>query len=57
MLREIFNKNRKIFDQESPKIHVDNKHYITPTEMFTTNRVGENNFYVWYVHILFMLYC
>lgn len=52
LLREIYHKNKSIFDKESFKILVNNKYHIPLNEMFAQSATEGNNLYVWCVTIV-----
>ncbi|XP_049888191.1 uncharacterized protein LOC126382391 isoform X2 [Pectinophora gossypiella] len=46
-LRDLYLKNKAIFDKESPKILVNNKYYVQPQEIFQKEHKEDRNTYVW----------
>ncbi|CAB3228578.1 unnamed protein product [Arctia plantaginis] len=46
-LKQLYVKNRDIFDKESPKILVNNKYYQTPDDLFEQRLSDDKNFYIW----------
>lgn len=45
-LRKLYIKNKMVFDKESPKVYVNNKHYTSPENLFNLENVEENLF-IW----------
>ncbi|CAG4941297.1 unnamed protein product [Colias eurytheme] len=53
-LSELYVRNRKIFDAESPKVLVNNKYYLSPADVFSKNHNSntDNNLYIWKINTL-----
>ncbi|KAM3967992.1 uncharacterized protein ACR2FA_004397 [Aphomia sociella] len=48
ILKDLYEKNKNIFDKESSKIFANNKHYISPPSlMFADQQSGAKNLYIW----------
>ncbi|XP_037870733.1 uncharacterized protein LOC105841900 [Bombyx mori] len=47
LLKSLYEKNKDIFANASPKILLNNKFYIQPEDMFDLHAKGEKNIYVW----------
>ncbi|XP_073966419.1 uncharacterized protein isoform X2 [Choristoneura fumiferana] len=47
-LKELYIRNKELFNQESPKVLVNSKYYLKPNEVFNTPEVlADKNFFVW----------
>lgn len=46
-LRQLYVKNRNIFDKEASKILVNNKYYQTPNDLLGQRQLDDGNFYIW----------
>ncbi|XP_026765420.2 uncharacterized protein LOC113523619 isoform X2 [Galleria mellonella] len=46
-LKDLYEKNRDIFDKESSKVLANNKHYISPMVMFSEQQEETKNLYTW----------
>lgn len=52
--KNLYIKNKMLFDKESPKVLVNNKNYLTPQNVFHMENF-QGNLYVWYVIKLSLL--